>query len=386
MAGQHTLDDSGWVPPDRAIPSTAAEAAREAPPAVDVGRRALIGTSLAVTAMAGSTAPAPAQPAGSNHGPHNPLPNAAAQVNATLFPGFRQSFIDTTGVDVEGRMASGARINTLVGGKGTPLLLIHGHPETHVTWQKVASKLAERFTVVLTDLRGYGDSSKPDGGPDHIDYSKRAMGADQTQVMRSLGFDRFQAVGHDRGGRVLHFMMIDQPAAITKAVTLDVAPTDLMYEQTSKAFATKYFWWFFQIQDAPVPERFIGAMPDYYLSDHLSVQSKTPGAVTPIAFAEYLRCYGEPACIHAVCEDYRAAAGIDSKLLETDRKAGKKVSTPLLALWGAKGTVGELFDVVGMWRQEASNVSGHALPCGHLVPEEDPNGLLQALGDFLQAG
>ena len=354
-----------------------------------VNRRALIGTGLIATTILTSGATAMAQTAEPNHGAPNygandPLPEAAVETDALLFPGFKQRFIQTEGVEVQGKKASGATINTLVGGKGPPLLLIHGHPETHVAWHKVAGRLAERFTVVLTDLRGYGDSSKPGGGPDHIDYSKHAMGADQVQVMKALGFERFQAVGHDRGGRVLQSMMMDYPDAVTRGVMLDIAPTDLMHAKTDKIFATKYFWWFFQIQPAPVPERFMGAMPDFYLSDHLKVQSKTPGAVTPVAYAAYLRCYSEPACIHAVCEDYRAAAGIDSQLLESDRKAGKKVSQPLLAIWGEKGTVGEMFDVVAMWREEAADVSGQGLACGHLIPEEDPDGLLRALAAFLK--
>ena len=318
-----------------------------------------------------------------SHDANDRLPEEAMQTDALLFPGFRQRFIRTEGVDVNGRMASGATINVLVGGAGPPLLLMHGHPETHVCWHKVAGRLAETHTVVMTDLRGYGDSSKPHGGPDHVDYAKRAMAADQVQVMKALEHERFQAVGHDRGGRVLHSMMIDHPEAIERAVTLDIAPTDLMYAQTDKAFATKYFWWFFQIQPAPIPERFIGALPEFYLQEHLNTQSKTPGAVTPAAFDAYLRCYREPAAIHAVCEDYRAAAGIDSRMLEADRQAGRKVSTPILALWGEKGTVGQMFDVVGLWRQEATTVSGYGLPCGHLIPEEDPEGLLEALATFL---
>lgn len=353
-------------------------------------RRALIGSMLAATALAAGSGQAGGQAAARetdmNHEANDPLPADAVRTDALLFPGFRQSFIRTEGVEVEGRMASGATINVLVGGDGPPLLLLHGHPETHVAWHRVAGRLARTHTVVMTDLRGYGDSSKPEGGPDHIDYSKRAMSADQVQVMRALGHERFQAVGHDRGGRVLHFMMIDHPEAVLRAVTLDIAPTDLMYAATDKAFATKYFWWFFQIQKEPVPERFIGALPEFYLRDHLDVQNKTPGAVTPAAFAAYLRCYREPAAIHAVCEDYRAAAGIDSRLLEADRKAGRKVSTPILAIWGEKSTVGQMFDVVGLWGQEATTVSGHGLPCGHLIPEEDPDGLLAALGPFLLAG
>ena len=356
----------------------------------DLHRRLILGAGLVATAIAGSAAGVVAQGVGAappslNYGPNNPLPAAASAANQQFFPGFRQSFIKTDGVEVRGKMASGAVINTLVGGKGPPLLLIHGHPETHVTWHKVAARLAERFTVVLTDLRGYGDSSKPEGGPDHIDYSKRAMAADQVQVMRALGFDKFQVVGHDRGGRVAHFMLMDHPEAVTRGVTLDVAPTDLMYAQTDKAFATKYFWWFLQIQPAPFPEEMMGAKPGFYLTDHLTVQSKTPGAVTPAAYAEYLRCYSEPACLHGVCEDYRAAAGIDSELLEADRKAGKKFTQPIMAIWGEKGTVGQMFDVIGLWKQEAADVSGHGLPCGHLIPEEDPDGLLQAITPFLAA-
>ncbi len=294
----------------------------------------------------------------------------AGLANRHFFPGFRQSFVKT----------SGAVINTLVGGNGPPLLLLHGHPETHVAWHKIAGRLAERFTVVLTDLRGYGDSAKPDGGAEHINYSKRAMGLDQVEVMASLGFDRFQAAGHDRGGRVLSQMMMDHPQAIARAAVLDIAPATLMYAHTNQEFATKYFWWFFHIQPAPLPERMIGAVPELYLQEHLTAQSRTPGAVTPDAFAEYLRCYNNPACVRAVCEDYRASVTIDVKIHE--EAGGRKATPPLLALWGAKGTVGELFDVLGLWREEATNVTGYPLPCGHLMAEEDPDGVLQAFNKF----
>ncbi|HSZ52989.1 MAG TPA: alpha/beta hydrolase [Caulobacteraceae bacterium] len=362
-------------------------AANEEHSAASVSRRLLLDAGLlGATLMVGGAAKA-ADAGGSlsavHHGANNPLPPAALSANAAMFPGFRQAFTPTRGVMVDGKLAQGAVINTLIGGKGPPLLLIHGHPETHVCWHRIAGKLAERFTVVMTDLRGYGDSSKPDGGEDHINYAKRAMGADQVQVMQSLGFNRFQAVGHDRGGRVLQFMMLDHPEAVARGVVLDIAPTDLMYAQTDKSFATRYFWWFFQIQDAPLPERFIGALPGYYVESHLAIQNKTPGAVTPAALAAYIRTYSEPAAIHAVCEDYRAAAGIDSQLLTMARTAGHKMTPPLLAIWGAKGTVGREFDVIRLWKQEAVTVSGHPLPCGHLIPEEDPSGLLASLDTFL---
>jgi haloacetate dehalogenase len=354
--------------------------------AAGMSRRVLLGSSLGVIVIdagVARTAEASTGFSALHHGANDPLPPAAVSANRSMFPGFRQIFVRTRGVMVDGKLAEGAVINTLIGGKGPPLLLIHGHPETHICWHKIAGKLAERFTVVLTDLRGYGDSSKPDGGEDQINYAKRAMAADQVQVMQSFGFDRFQAVGHDRGGRVLQFMMLDNPEALERGVVLDIAPTDLMYAQTDKSFATRYFWWFFQIQNAPLPERFIGALPDYYVESHLAIQSKTPGAVTPEAFAAYIRTYSEPAAIHAVCEDYRAAAGIDSRLLTASRAAGQKMTPPLLAIWGGKGTVGQEFDVVGLWKQEAVTVSGHPLPCGHLIPEEDPDGLVASLDAFL---
>ena len=214
--------------------------------------------------------------------------------------------------------------------------------------------MAERFTVVLTDLRGYGDSSKPEGGPDHVNYSKRSMGLDQVEVMQFLGHSSFQAVGHDRGGRVLQRMMLDHPDAVTRGVVLDIAPTDKMYSHTNQEFATKYFWWFFHIQDAPLPEDMINAVPETYLRAHLDAQCQTPEAVTVAAFAEYLRCYRDPACVHAVCEDYRASVTIDMDNLKAEN--GRKVPPPLLALWGAKGTLGTMFDVLGLWRLEAAQV------------------------------
>ncbi len=291
--------------------------------------------------------------------------------NEKFFPTFRQSLIWT----------SGAIINTLVGGSGPPLLLLHGYPETHFIWHKIANQLARNFTVVITDLRGYGDSSKPDGGPNHIQYSKREMGLDQIEVMRVLGFKSFQAVGHDRGGQVIFQMMLDHPDAIERAVILNIVTAAQMYAHTNQKFATRYFWWFFLIQSAPLPEHMIAASPELYLRTSLSDMNSTPSAITPEAYAEYFRCLRNPATIHAMCEDYRAAATIDISIEEQFK--GFKIQQPLHVLWGKKETAGQLIDVLDLWSKWANQLSGHPLPCGHLIPEEDPQDLLTALSHFL---
>lgn len=204
--------------------------------------------------------------------------------------------------------------------------------------------LAERFTVIAADLRGYGNSSKPDGGENHIAYSKRSMAQDQVALMRVLGHDRFGVVGHDRGGRVAHRMALDHSNAVSRTAVIDIAPTATMYARTDKEFATRYFWWFFLIQPAPLPERMIGADPEFFLRKHIEGQTKTPGATEPEAFAEYLRCYADPATQHAICEDYRAAATIDLVHDAEDSKA--RVTAPLLVIWGSQGAVGTLYDVL----------------------------------------
>nr|WP_244396042.1 alpha/beta hydrolase [Beijerinckia indica] len=277
--------------------------------------------------------------------------------------------------------ADGIRIRTAVGGSGPPLLLLHGHPQTHLTWHKVAPRLAQRFTVVLPDLRGYGDSAKPEGGPGHANYSKRAMASDQVAVMRALGHERFAVVGHDRGARVVHRMALDFPQAVSKLVLLDIAPTATMYARTNMEFAKRYFWWFFLIQPYPLPERLINADPDFFLETHIAGQIKIEGASDPRVMAEYRRCYADPATRHAICEDYRAAASID---LEHDAAdSDKKINAPLLALWGGRGTVGALYDVLETWREKAHDVRGHAIDCGHSPQEEKPEALLEALDAFL---
>jgi haloacetate dehalogenase len=286
-----------------------------------------------------------------------------------FFPGFTTQKIKT----------SGATIHTLRGGSGPPLLLVHGYPQTHVEWHKIAPRLAEKFTVVMTDLRGYGDSSKPPDGENHVNYSKRAMALDQVEVMRSLGFDRFAVVGHDRGARVTWRMAVEHPSAITKAVVIDIVPEP--YSRVTRQFATEYFHWFFLIQAAPFPETLLGNSAEFYLRSRFLRQNAASEVFTPAAMAEYLRCFKDPATIHATCEDYRAGATIDLEHAAQD--GDRKVQCPLLVLWGERGTVGRLEPVMDIWRQKAVNVSGKALPAGHFLPEEVPDATLAAILEFL---
>jgi haloacetate dehalogenase len=276
------------------------------------------------------------------------------------------------------------RIHGVVAGKGPPVLLLHGHPQTHLTWHAVAPRLVkEGYTVVATDLRGYGDSSRPPADPGHLNYSKRSMAADQVQVMRALGHERFSVIGHDRGGRVAHRMALDHAASVARVAVLDISPTATMYARTDKEFATRYFWWFFFIQPSPLPERMIEADLEFFLRSHLSAQSRTPGIPDEALIQEYLRCYRLPGTIQAICEDYRAAAGID---LEHDAADGdRRLPMPLLALWGAKGVVGKLYDVLATWREKATRVEGMALACGHSPQEEQAEQTAALLVEFLRS-
>lgn len=268
-------------------------------------------------------------------------------------------------------------LNHVRRGSGPPLLLLHGYPQTHVEWHKMAARLAQRFTVVLADLRGYGDSSKPPDGENHVAYSKRAMALDQIEVMRALGFDRFAIVGHDRGARVAWRTAVEHPDQVTRLGVIDIVPRP--YSSVTREFATEYFHWFFLIQPAPLPETLIGNNAEFFLRSRFL---RGPG-VTPEAFAEYLRCFSDPASIHATCEDYRAGAGIDLQHADEDR--GSKVACPTFVLWGARGTVGRLYDVMQIWREHASDVRGQSLPGNHFLPEELPDETLAALLPFLQA-
>jgi haloacetate dehalogenase len=266
---------------------------------------------------------------------------------------------------------AGAEISTAIGGSGPPLLLLHGYPQTHVMWHQIAPRLAQHFTVVATDLRGYGDSAKPAGEADHRAYSKRAMAQDQVEVMRALGFARFRLAGHDRGGRVAHRLARDHPKCVERLAVLDISPTAIMYEKTDQAFATAYYHWFFLIQPYDLPERLIGADPAYYLKKKLGGWGSAGISIfDPRAYAEYERCFRDPALIHASCEDYRASATID---LEHDAAdAGRRLECPLLVLWGERGVVQRLFDPIADWKRVANDVRGKPLPCGHYLAEEAP--------------
>ena len=276
--------------------------------------------------------------------------------------------------------ASGAEIHLRTAGSGPPLLLLHGYPQTHAIWHKVAPALARDFAVVCADLRGYGDSGKPDGGPEA--YSKRRMAQDMVEVMSALGHDRFLLAGHDRGGRVAHRLCLDHADRVIRAAVLDIVPTLTLFRATDQAFAMGYYHWFFLSQPAPLPERLIGGDPLFYLHTKFGQWSaaKDMSWLAPAALAEYERCF-TPETIRASCDDYRAAATID---LDDDvADADRRIACPLLVLWGERALMHRSFDVLATWREKASgSVEGRALPCGHYLPEESADQTVAELRRF----
>ena len=270
-------------------------------------------------------------------------------------------------------------INITHGGKGKPLLLIHGYPQTHIMWYKVVEELSKEYYIICPDLRGYGDSSKPKGDEKHLTYSKKSMAKDMITLMQKLGFDKFFVADHDRGARVTHRMCLDYPNNILKACVMDITPTYHMFKNTNQAFATGYYHCFFLIQPDFLPETMIGNNPRYYLEEKLKRWSAKGSVFDKKAIDEYVRCFDKDS-IHATCEDYRAGASIDMSDDEKDRN--RKISTPLLVLWGEKGFVNRTYDVLNVWKEYALDLSGEALDCGHFLPEEKPKEVSQKLKEF----
>jgi haloacetate dehalogenase len=294
-----------------------------------------------------------------------------------VFEGFTRAEIRTPG----------ARITTVYGGKGPPVLLLHGNPFSHVSWHRIAPPLAREFTVVATDLRGYGDSEKPPSGADHSGYSFRAMAADQIEVMAKLGFARFYCAGHDRGARVLHRMCLDHPEIVARAAILDILPQHHLLTHVTRQWATFSWHWFFMIQPYDFPERLMSADPDYFIEKKLSKTDQGLSFFDPQALAEYKRCFRNPATVHAMCEDYRATHGVDLAMDEKDFAAGRKIDCPVLLLWGSTGGVGRNHKPADIWPLYATNiVRGAALPCGHYLSEEAPEQTYGELRDFFIAG
>ena len=279
---------------------------------------------------------------------------------------------------------NGVRLCGRRAGRGQPLLLLHGHPQTHVMWHRLAPALADEFSVVMMDLRGYGDSGRPEPGEGSRAYSKREMALDALAVMQEQGFKRFGVLAHDRGARVAHRLAADHPAAVDRLMLLDIAPTLAMYEQTSQEFAQAYWHWFFLIQPPPLPEALIESDPVRYVRSVMGKRHAGLAAFAPEALAEYERCAGVPGTAQSICADYRAGAGIDLEHDRADIAGGRLLEMPLHVLWGEHGAVGRCFDVLPLWRERARQVTGRSLPCGHYIAEEAPPLLLHEAFEFFR--
>jgi haloacetate dehalogenase len=288
-----------------------------------------------------------------------------------MFEGFQVATINTGETTIHLRH----------GGSGPPLLLLHGIPETHVMWHRIAPALARDFTVVATDLRGYGDSGKPPSTPDHAPYAMRALARDQVEVMRQLGFARFCVAGHDRGARCAYRLALDHPERVRKLAVLDIIPTGEAFRRADATFALDYWVWSFLAAPADLPERLIAADPQALLDHMLDGWSAIPDAFPADVRTEYLRCFSDPATLHAICEEYRAAATLDRQHDEADR-GKRRIGCPVLALWSGRGAVAAWYDPLAIWREWADDVGGHALDCGHFLPEEAPDETYTALRDF----
>ena len=288
-----------------------------------------------------------------------------------MFKNFKQDAVEVNGVN----------INYKIGGKGEPLLLLHGYPQSHVLWRKIAPLFAENYTVICSDLRGYGDSDKPQSDKKHLTYSKKTMGLDQNELMKKLGFKEYFLVGHDRGGRVAHRMAIDFKENIKKISVLDIVPTSHVFKNTNAILAKRYYHWFFLIQSYPLPETMIGNDPEYYIRSKLQMWGANNEYLTEEIIQEYLRCFTTET-IQASCEDYRAGASID--LVHHEEDFDKKISCPLQVLWGSKATIEELYDPIKVWKEWALNVEGQSIDCGHFLPEESPVETYNAIINFFK--
>jgi haloacetate dehalogenase len=290
------------------------------------------------------------------------------------FPGFEHQRVD---------VGDGVQINARVGGSGSALLLLHGDPQSHHAWRKVAPLLAEHFRVVAADLRGYGESSKPPGSGDHVTYSKRVVARDQVRLMATLGHSSFAVVGHDRGGRVLHRMLLDHQDTVTAGMVVDIVPTEVMYDEFTKNTAAAYFWWFLNIQEQPMPEHMITADVEGYFRAHLGLATSAT-AFEPAILEQYLDYYRAPEQIHAVCEDYRAAFTIDQEHHDADTAAGNTITQPFTVIWGRDGELARDFDPIEAWSARAKFVQGEAIAGGHFLPEENPEDTTAAILKYLR--
>jgi len=294
------------------------------------------------------------------------------------FDGFEVRHFNVNGAQIYARVSAG------LPGDRPALLLLHGFPQSHVMWHRVAQQLSRDYFLVLPDLRGYGDSSKAPGLPDHSNYSKRAMAQDMVALMDALGFDAFDLCGHDRGGRVAHRLVLDHPTRVRRLCVIDIAPTLDMYVATDFEFARAYYHWFHLIQPAPLPETMINGNALAYLHAKLGGWgARGLDCIEPAALAEYERCFSNPATVHSMCEDYRASADIDLTHDRESRARGDKIACDLLVLWGERGVVNRLFKPLDLWQAQcAASVSGQTLPAGHFIPEELPQRTATALLDF----